>query len=158
MDRGPARVCQDMELLRSAVSFEGDGFHIWRGSAECEIKHRDAWIEKFDLELPVLDGPRLPYQLIHSRRFGYRAITLAIGISSVSGGRRLSIDQHAKAHRCTARRQTHDEIKVAGMKAVRDPPVGLVEYGSLFPYGPITRKGPMIESQPRRGRIDVTLV
>ncbi len=44
------------------------------------------------------------------------------------------------------------------MKAVSDPPVGLVEHGGLFPYRPITRKRPMIESQVRRSHIDVTLV
>jgi len=38
--------------------------------AEREIKRRNAWIEKFDLELSILDGPRLSDQLIHARRFG----------------------------------------------------------------------------------------
>src|SRR5208282_3722177 len=122
--------------------------------AEREIKRGNAWIEKFDLEVSVRDGLWLSDQLIQPR-LGNRAIALAIDINSVSGAWRLSIDQHAKAHRSSPHRRTHDEIKVAGMKAVRDPPVGPVEHGGLLPYRPITRKGPMIEPQPRGGHIDV---
>ena len=53
---------------------------------------------------------------------------------------------------------SHDEMKIAGVKAVRDPPVGLVQHSGLFLHRPITRKGPMIESQPRGDSIDATLV
>ncbi len=128
-----------------------------RESPEREIKRRNAWIEKFDLEVSVRDGHRLSDQLIQAR-FGNRAIALPVDVNSVSGAWRLSIDQHAKAHRSSARRWSQDEIEVAGMKAVSDPPLGLVEYDGLFPYRPITRKGPMIESQLRGSLIDVRLV
>jgi hypothetical protein len=75
----------------------------------------------------------------------------------VSGARRLSINEYAKSHRRSSRRRSHDEMKIAGMKAVGDPPVGLVQHGEPFLHRPITLQGPMIEFQLRRGSIDVTL-
>src|SRR4030095_12138805 len=87
-----------------------------------------------------------------------RAVSFVANVNSVSSARRLSIDEHAKAHGSSSRCRSHDEMKIAGMKAVRDPPVGLVQDSGLFLHRPITRKGPMIESQPRRGNIDATLV
>ena len=128
-----------------------------RGSAERERKNLHARIEKLDLELSISDGLRLSDQLIHPL-FGNRAVALVVNVNSVSSARRLSIDKHAKAHGSSSRRRSHDEMKIAGVKAVRDPPVGLVQHSGLFLHRPITRKGPMIESQARGGSIDATLV
>src|SRR5205823_1825526 len=50
------------------------------------------------------------------------------------------------------------EMKITGVKAIRDPPVGFVQHSGLFPHRPITRKGPLIESQSRGRSIDATLV
>jgi hypothetical protein len=36
-------------------------------------------------------------------------------------------------------------MKIARVKAVRDPPFGLVQHNGLFLRRPITREGPMIE-------------
>ena len=66
-----------------------------------------------------------------------RAIALVVDIGSVSGTRRLAIDQHAKPHGRSRRGRSHDEVKIAGVKAVRDPPVGLVQHGRLSPDRPI---------------------
>ena len=41
------------------------------------------------------------------------------------------------------------------MKAVRDPPIGAVEYGCLFPDRPLACQRPLIERQARRDSIDV---
>jgi|SRR6185369_8810969 hypothetical protein len=95
-------------------------------SPERECKSLHARIEKLDLELPINDGLRLPDQLIRSL-LGNRALAQGIDVDSVSGAWRFSIDEHAKAHGSAWRRRPHDYIYIAGVKAVRDSPVGLVE-------------------------------
>ena len=45
--------------------------------------------------------------------------------------------------------------QVAGVQAVRYATAGLVQDGALLPNGPITRKGPLIQSQLRGGGVGV---
>src|SRR6476659_1174204 len=68
-----------------------------RGSAERERKRLHARIETRDLELPIGDGLRLPDQLIEPLCRN-RAIAVVVYIKSVRSARRLSIEEHAKAH------------------------------------------------------------
>src|ERR1700704_2659213 len=70
----------------------------------------------------------------------------------------LSVDEHAKAHRSSSRCRSHDEMKVAGVKAERDPPVGLVQPSRLFSHRPIARQGPVIKLQLYGGAVDLTLI
>ena len=49
-------------------------------------------------------------------------------------------------------------MQIAGMKAVRDAPVGRVQHCRLSLHRPLTGKGPLIEREARRGRIDARLV
>ena len=63
--------------------------------------------------------------------FGHRAVALLVDVDAVSRARRLSIDQHAKSHGRSWRRRAHDEMKIAGVKAVRDAAVGLVQHGGI---------------------------
>src|SRR5829696_507016 len=130
---------------------------LCRGSAERERISLHARIEKLDLELSISDGLRLSDQLIQPL-FANRAVALVVNVNSVSSARRPSIDEHAKSHGSSSRCRSHDEMKIAGVKAVRDRPVGLVEHSSLFPHRPITRKSPIIEPQPRGGIIEARLV
>ena len=131
--------------------------HHRRGSAERKHKSFHARIEKFDLELSISDGRRLSDQLIQPR-CGHRAVALVVHVNAVRSARRLSIEAHAKAHGSASWCRPHDEMQIAGVKAVHDPPVGLVQHRGLFPHCPITRQGPMIALQPLGGRIDATLV
>src|SRR5262245_46589598 len=108
-------------------------------SAERERKGFHARIEKLDLELSISDGLWLSDQLIQPL-FGNRAVALVVNVNSVSSARGLSIDEHAKAHGSSVRCRSHDKMQIAGVKAVHDPPVGLVQYSGLFPNCPITRK------------------
>src|SRR5713226_6437907 len=96
------------------------------GSAECEHKRLHARIEKHDLELPISDRLRLSDQLIQPL-FGNRAVALVVNVNSVSSAGRLSIDEHAKSYGSSSHGRPHDEMKIAGVKAVRDPSVGLVQ-------------------------------
>src|SRR5215204_2205650 len=130
---------------------------LCHGSAERERKSLHPRIEKLDLELSISDGLGLSDQLIQPL-FGNRAVALLVNVDSVSSPRRLPIDEHAKSHGGSSRCRSHHEMKIAGVKAVRDPPVGLVQHGGLSLHRPITRKGPMIEPQPRGDLIDTTLV
>src|ERR687885_2529487 len=123
---------------------------LCHGSAKRERKSLHARREKLDLELSISDGLRLSDQLIQTL-FGNRAVALFVDVDSVSSARRPSIDEHPKSHGSSSRCRSHDQMKIAGVKAIYDPPVGLVQHGGLFLHRPITRKGPMIEPQPRGG-------
>ena len=113
-------------------------------SAKSERKSLHARIKKLDLELSINDGAWLSDQLIHPWLCN-RAIALFVHVNSVSGARRLPIDQHAKSHGRSAHRRSHDEVKIATVKAVRDVPIGLVEYDGFSPHRPITGESPLIE-------------
>src|SRR5947209_5585154 len=89
------------------------------GSAERERKSLHARIEKLDLELSIGNGRRLSDQLIQPL-FGDRAAPLLVDVAPVSSARRLSIDEHAKSYGRSVRRRSHNEMKIAGVKAVRD--------------------------------------
>ena len=131
----------------------GEVFH----SAERERERLHARIEELDLEQPVSDGVRLPDQLIQPLP-GNRAVALVVDVGSMSSARRLSIDEDAKSDGRSSRRRCHDEMKIAGVKTVRDPPVPLVQRDGVSLHRPVAGKGPIIELQPRRSSIDATLV
>src|SRR3977135_353836 len=95
-------------------------------SAERERKNLHARTEKLDLELAIGDGLRLSDQLVQPL-FGNCALALLVNVNSMSCARRPSIDQHAKSHGGPLGRRAHDEMKIAGVKAVRDASVGLVQ-------------------------------
>src|SRR5579884_227163 len=128
-----------------------------RGSAERERESLHACIEKLDLELAIRNMPRLADQLIEPR-VGQRAVALLVNVNSMSRPRRLSIEEHAKSHGRSSRCRSHDQMEIAGVKAVRDAPVGRVQHRGPSLHRPLTRKGPLIEPQPYGGSIDVTLV
>src|SRR5438105_12399833 len=130
---------------------------MWKGSAERESKRLHARIEELNLELSVSDGARLSDQLIQPL-LGNRAVALVVDVDSVSSARRLSIDEHAKSHGSSSHRRSHDEMKIAGVKTVRDPPIRLVQHNGVFLHRPVAGKGPIIELHPFRSSIDATLV
>src|SRR2546429_3094684 len=121
--------------------------------AERESKSRHARIEKLDFELPIGDGLELSDQLIQPL-FAGRAVALVVDVYAVSSTRGPPVDKHAKARGCSWRYRSHDEMEIAGVKAVRDPPVGLVEHRGLFPDRPVAGKRPLVEAQPRGDVID----
>src|SRR5829696_10436528 len=127
---------------------------LCRGSAERERISLHSRLEKLDLELSISDGLRLSDQLIQPL-FANRTVALVVNVDSVSSARRPSIDEHAKSHGRSSRCRSHDEMKIAGVKVIRDPPVGLVQHSGLLLYGPIAREGPVIEGQSCGGGIDV---
>ena len=112
-----------------------------RGSAERERKRLHARIEKRDRELPIGDGLRLPDQLI-APLFRNRAMALVVYINSVRSAGRLSIDAHAKSHGSAPRCRPHDEMQIAGVKTVRDAPMGLVQHNGLVLDRPLPCKRP----------------
>src|SRR5215208_6648913 len=97
---------------------------LCNGSAERERESLHARTKKLDFELAICDRLLLPDQLVHPL-FGHRAVARFIDVNAVSSARRLSIDQHAEFHGRSRRRRPHDEMKVAGVKTVRDASAGL---------------------------------
>src|SRR5215212_2768185 len=130
---------------------------LCHGSAERERKSLHPRIKKLDLEVAISDGLGLSDQLIQPL-LGNRAVALLVNVDSVSSPRRLPVDEHAKSHGGSSRCRSHHEMKIAGVKAVSDPPVGLVQHGGLSLHSPITQKRPMIEPQLRGGIVDAALI
>ena len=68
-------------------------------------------------------------------------------VRSVTGSRwriarRQSVDESAKAAGRPSCCRSHDEMQVAGMKAVDDPSAGLVEQSGLASHRPVTPRAP----------------
>src|SRR5205823_1716660 len=124
-----------------------------RQSAEGECKSLHTRIEKLDLELSIGDRPLLADQLIQPL-VGHRAVALFVDIGSMRSTGWLSIDEHTKTHGSPPRCGSHNEMKIAGVKAIGDPPVGLVQGGKRLLNRPVTRQSPIIEFQARWGNVD----
>src|SRR5215211_5909207 len=96
-------------------------------SAKREAISLHARIEILDLEVSIGDGLRLSDQLVQPL-FANRAVALLVKVGSVSGARRLSIDEHTKRHRLTSLGRSHHEVHVARMEPDRNPSGRLVEH------------------------------
>src|SRR5437867_5903944 len=94
-----------------------------RASTKRERERFDARIEELDLELSLGDRPRLSNQLIQAL-LRDRAVALVVYITSMARARRLSVDKYSKRNGSSARGWSHDEVKIARMKPVCDPPAG----------------------------------
>src|SRR6516164_7638132 len=100
------------------------------GSAEREGESFHAQAKELDCELSIGDGLWLPNQLVQTL-FGDGTVALLVNVDAVSRAWRLSIDQDAKSHGSFRPSRAHDEMKITGVKTVHDPPVRLVQHGSL---------------------------
>jgi hypothetical protein len=123
-------------------------------STEREGERFHAGFEKLDLELSVGDRSRLSNQLIQAL-LGDRAVTLRVDITSMACARRLSVDEYSKGHSPSPRDWSHDEMEIARVKPVCDPPAGSVQQGRLCLQRPFTGKRPVIEAHAGRNGIDV---
>ena len=81
---------------------------------------------------PVGDLPRLADQLVHPL-LAHHAVAFGIDVAPVRIARWLPVDAHPEPHRRIPRRRAHDEIHVAGMEAVGNPPVGRVQRAARPP-------------------------
>ena len=111
------------------------------GSAEREGERRHAGIEEFDLELSIDDRLRLSDQLIQPL-VDNRAVAALVHVAAMSSTRRLPVNRHAETYGDALPRRSHDEVKVAGVKAVHDPAVGTVRDGRLPTHRPSRRALP----------------
>jgi hypothetical protein len=91
-----------------------------------EVIGFDPRIEKLNLELTIDNGLRLTDQLVEPMFHNF-AFALAVNVDPVRNARRLSINRHAETHGSAWRFRTHDEVKIAGVKSVRDLPVRRVQ-------------------------------
>src|SRR5438445_4949360 len=122
-------------------------------SAEREHKSLDSRIEEFDLELAIGDGFRLPDQLIKPL-LGGRAVALGVDVDSVTGARRVPVDEDRKTNGRPWGRGSHHEVEIARVKAVRDSPGSLVERDGPPLHRPVSDESPLIEPQRGGGGID----
>src|SRR5258706_8834809 len=119
-------------------------------SAEGERVGLDVGVEEGDLEGAVGDGAGMADELVQPL-FGHRSVALAVNIDPVRRIRRLPVEEHAESYGRARYARPHDQVKIAGVKAVRDLPAGLVQRGGLFLHCPVPGQGPVIESQRCRG-------
>lgn len=91
------------------------------GSSKGESKSLNARIEKLYLELSLGDGFWLPYQL-KEPLFGNCPVTTFVNVESASDSRRLFVQNNAKSHRRPRLCRSHNEMKIAGVKAARNAP------------------------------------
>jgi hypothetical protein len=95
------------------------------GSAEREVKSFYTKAEKLDLKQVIRDGFRLPDELIQPL-LGHFAIALIVNVATMRCARQLSINEDAKWNGGSSHCRSHDEMKIAGVKTVRDSPAGRV--------------------------------
>ena len=110
-----------------------------------------------DLECAIDDWFRLSDQLVQPL-FDDRAVAALVNVQAVGRAWRLPVDRHAKTYRGFLSQRTHDEMKVARVKAVHDPPIRIAKDGGLPPHRPFASQGPLIERQTRGDRIDATTI
>jgi hypothetical protein len=122
--------------------------YLFALSTEGERKRPHSGIEKLNLELLIGDGLRLSNQLVQPL-FGNRAFASHIEVKSASRDCWLPVYEHAKPHGRSLLSRTHNEMKVAGVEAVRNPSTGLIQYNGLSSDCPIARKCPLITLQLR---------
>jgi hypothetical protein len=122
--------------------------------AEGEGVGLDARVEEGDLEGALADRARLADELVEPR-FGDRAVALVVDVDAVRGARRLPVEPHAEPHGRPPCCRSHDQMEVAGVEAVGDPPVGSVQHDGLSVNRPVTSNGPMVEPQPRGDSVDL---
>src|SRR5918993_5457032 len=106
--------------MRSLLFVSRDQIASATESAEGEAISFHPRIEKLDLKLSISDRLGLPDQLVEAL-FADRAVAPLVDVGSVSGIRRLSIDEHAKRHRHTSLDRSHHEVHVARMEPDRNP-------------------------------------
>ena len=122
------------------------GFDVVHGSAEREAKSLHARTKKLDFKLTIGNLSGLPDQLMEPL-VGNRTIAMFVNVDSVRHAWRLSVDQHAEFHRRSWRHRSHDEVKIARVKPVRDAAVGFVQFGGVALYRPIAGQCPIVAAQ-----------
>jgi hypothetical protein len=96
-----------------------------RGLPKCKVKDGDTRPKKLNLKLPISDCSGLSDQLVHPW-LGNGASALLVNVEAMSVVWGAAIDQYVESHRTAIGRGTQDQIDIAGVKAVHEPPVGRV--------------------------------
>src|SRR6266403_5791816 len=117
---------------------------------ERKTKRFHTRIGKLYFELSISNRFLLTHELVGPLT-SCNPVPLTIDVGSVRCTGRLAVDLHRKPHRLRSRRRTHDEIHVAGVEAIHDATIRLVQHNGLSLYGPIAGKSPLIERQARDG-------
>jgi hypothetical protein len=86
------------------------------GSAERERKSFHAE-SRNSIDLSISDRLRLPDQLIHPRLSDV-SFALIVYVNSVGGAQRMPINEGAKSHSFSLRCWPHNQMKIAGVKAM----------------------------------------
>src|SRR3954468_16480416 len=95
-------------------------------SAKRERKGLHVRTEKLDFNLSINNRFWLSDQLIQPL-LRDRAFSVLVDVEPMRDTRRASIDQHAKSHRSSGDLWPHDEMKIAGVKAVGDASIWFVQ-------------------------------
>ncbi len=108
-----------------------------------------AGIKKADFECVVANGARLADELVEPL-CGHGTVAIGIGIGPMSVTGRLAIDGHLEAHRFAVGTRAEHQMQIAGMEAVVDATVLVVQRGLLGSNSPVARQAPFVEPRCRR--------
>ena len=96
----------------------------------------------------IHDRFRLPDQLIQPLIDG-RAVAVLVDVEAMSRTWRAAVERHANTHGALSARRTHDQMKVARLKAARESAVGTGQNNRLPAHHPLAGKRPFIQPQAR---------
>ena len=92
-------------------------------SSESECEHLDTRFEELDFEGSIGDWLRLSNQLMQAL-FDDHAVTAAVHVDTARSARWAPVERHSETYNSVFARWSHDQMKVAGVKAMQELPLG----------------------------------
>src|SRR5262245_61001163 len=89
------------------------------GSTKGERERLHTRVKEFDLEQPIDDWLRLPYQLVQAL-FDDSSVTLAADVAAAGRPGKLTVNRDAEANRALPPRWPHHHVQGERMKEIRD--------------------------------------
>src|SRR5262245_41136162 len=114
------------------------------GSTKGERERLHTRVKEFDLEQPIDDWLRLPYQLVQAL-FDDSSVTLAADVAAAGRPGKLTVNRDAEANRALPPRWPHHHVQVARMKAISDFSASAVQGRRLPADLPLAGKLPSID-------------
>jgi hypothetical protein len=121
-----------------------------RESSERKTKHFHSRVGKLYLELTIRYLCLQAHELVRPLAI-CDSVPLIIDIGAVPCARRLAVDLDREPHWLRSRWRAHYEIHVAGVEAIREPTIRLVQHGASSFHRPSAGESPLIERQARNG-------
>src|SRR6266699_3211291 len=123
-------------VIMNAYHFIGRDSNRSRTLPERKTKRFYSRVGKLYFELSISNRFLLTHELVRPLT-SCRPVPLIIDVGSVRCTGRLAVDLYCEPHRLRSRRRAHYEIHVAGVEAIHDATIRLVQYNGLSIHRPI---------------------